>query len=145
MVRGMCPGKVAQFKASSASGSPWWVTTRASSQTGAEPQFSAFSHPLAATPWGLAPDQSWLPEQRLWVEVAGAGLARLLSARWLVPLAAPEAEIQVQFSQVPLGVELASSSATQTSRWETRYLADHILFLMKLATGQLEGDGECHQ
>lgn len=48
--------------------------------------------------------------------------------------AAPEAEIQVQSSQVPLGVELGKFFSHTNVQVETRYLADHILFLMKSAT-----------
>ena len=79
------------------------------------------------------PDQSWLPEQRLWVEDAGSGVAHSWS-KMVGSTAVPEAEIQVQSSQVPLGVELVKFFSHTKVQVETRYLADCILFLMKSAT-----------
>lgn len=82
------------------------------------------------------PDQSRLPEQRLWVEDARAGVARSWS-KMVGPTAAPEAEIQVQSSQALLRVELGKFFSHTKVQVETRYLADCILFLMKSATASV--------
>lgn len=92
----MCPGRVAQFTASPASGSPWvghgWGK---STVRGRASQDSAFSPPQRQPPPSFSPAQSWLPEQGgPGAEDAGAEVG--IPWEQDGPATALEAEIQVQ-------------------------------------------------